>query len=236
MKLETFRVRNYRSINDSGDIDVSRITALLGRNESGKSNLLRALHSLNPIEGFSALKPIKDFPRHRRLEECTDDTPVLSTTWALNGDDKAALLEILPRAVEVERVTIGRNYKGRTVGFPDLKSIPFDETNIKSSVKKVAASVRAVAQKQEAPATLNTAADVFEKAALETRSRDTWAPQAMAAAKKLRTVLAGADAELTDKQEETLSELEELAENIIGDKDALHNARNWAVSAIPKFI
>lgn len=236
MKLETFRVRNYRSINDSGDIDVSRITALLGRNESGKSNLLRALHSLNPIEGFSALKPIKDFPRHRRLEECTDDTPVLSTTWVLNGDDKAALLEILPRAVEVERVTIGRNYKGRTVGFPDLKSIPFDETNIKSSVKKVAASVRAVAQKQEAPATLNTAADVFEKAALETRSRDTWAPQAMAAAKTLRTVLAGADAELTDKQEETLSELEELAENIIGDKDALHNARNWAVSAIPKFI
>ncbi|KMY27364.1 AAA family ATPase [Aeromonas caviae] len=236
MKLETFRVRNYRSINDSGDIDVSRITALLGRNESGKSNLLRALHSLNPIEGFSALKPIKDFPRHRRLEECTDDTPVLSTTWVLNGDDKAALLEILPRAVEVERVTIGRNYKGRTVGFPDLKSIPFDETIIKSSVKKVAASVRAVAQKQEAPATLNTAADVFEKAALETRSRDTWAPQAMAAAKTLRTVLAGADAELTDKQEEMLSELEELAENIIGDKDALHNARNWAVSAIPKFI
>ena len=81
MRLESFRVRNYRSINDSGEIAVSRITALLGRNESGKSNLLRALHSLNPIEGFSALKPIKDFPRHRRLEECTDDTPVLSTTW-----------------------------------------------------------------------------------------------------------------------------------------------------------
>lgn len=80
MKLETFRVCNYRSINDSGDIDVSRITALLGRNESGKSNLLRALHSLNPIEGACALKPIKDFPRHRRLEECTEDMPVLSTT------------------------------------------------------------------------------------------------------------------------------------------------------------
>ena len=119
MRLESFRVRNYRSINDSGEIAVSRITALLGRNESGKSNLLRALHSLNPIEGFSALKPIKCFPRHRRLEECTDDTPVLSTTWVLDEDDKEALLEVVPRATDVERVTIGRSYQGktRTAGF-----------------------------------------------------------------------------------------------------------------------
>ena len=52
MRLESFEVSNYRSINSSGEIQASRITALLGRNESGKSNLLRALHSLNPVEGF----------------------------------------------------------------------------------------------------------------------------------------------------------------------------------------
>ena len=45
----------------------------MGRNESGKSNLLRALYSLKPVEGFKALKPIKDFPRHRQPEECRDD-------------------------------------------------------------------------------------------------------------------------------------------------------------------
>ena len=92
MHLESFRVQNYRSINDSGEIAVSRITALLGRNESGKSNLLRALHSLNPIDGFEALKPIKDFPRHRSLGECSDTTPMLSTTWVLSDDDRANLL------------------------------------------------------------------------------------------------------------------------------------------------
>ncbi|WP_210247315.1 AAA family ATPase [Blastochloris sulfoviridis] len=74
MILESFRVTNFRSINSSGDIKVSRITALLGRNESGKSNLLRALQSLNPVDGFAALNPIKDFPRHRCLEECKPDT------------------------------------------------------------------------------------------------------------------------------------------------------------------
>lgn len=238
MKLESFRVRNYRSINDSGDIHVSRITALLGRNESGKSNLLRALHSLNPIEGFSGLKPIKDFPRHRRLEECSDNTPVLTTTWVLDADDKDALLEELPRATEVTRVTIGRSYQGssRTVIFPDLKAIAFDEADIKNRVKKTAAAVRAAAQKLEAPAALEAAADTFEGSASATSSCNTWAPHLIAAAKALRTELAGADTELTAKQEEALSELENLADSIVADKDAQQRARKWALGAIPKFI
>lgn len=238
MRLESFRVRNYRSINDSGEVAVSRITALLGRNESGKSNLLRALHSLNPIGGFEALRPIKDFPRHKRLEECTDDTPVLSTTWVLDDDDKDALLEVLPRATEVEKVSIGRSYQGkfRTVGFPELKAIPFDEADIKGKVKKVAAAVRAAGQQQESSTSLDAAADAFEKETSATRRCDTWATQMVSAAKVLRTALAGADAELTDKQEEVLSDLEELADSIVGDKDAQQKARAWAVSAIPKFI
>lgn len=239
MRLESFRVRNYRSINDSGEIDVSRITSILGRNESGKSNLLRALHSLNPVEGFDALKPIKDFPRHRRLEECTDNTPVLSTTWALDENDKSALLEILPRATEISKITIGRSYQGktRTVGWiPELKPIHFDETDVKNKVKKVAAAVRAVAQTQESFSSLEAVAETFEVSASVTKVRDTWASQASTAAKSLRTALAAADAELTDKQELVLTELEDLADSIAGDKAAQQDARNWAISAIPKFI
>ncbi|MBT9465339.1 AAA family ATPase [Hydrogenophaga sp.] len=237
MKLVSFQVQNYRSINDSGEIAVSRMTALLGRNESGKSNLLRALHSLNPIEGFAPLTPIKDFPRHRRLEECTDNTPVLSTTWALDDDDKTALLEELPRATEVTKVTVSRQYgKTRSVGFPELKVIPFDENDVKIKVKKVAAAVRALAQKQESPAALDAAAEAYETEAQATKSRDSWAAKAVAAAKTLRTALAGVDVELTEKQEEVLSELEDLADSIASDKDAQQKARSWVVGAIPKFI
>jgi predicted ATP-dependent endonuclease of OLD family len=81
MLLESFRVFNFRSIDDSGEIDVARITTLLGRNESGKTNLLLALRTLNPAEGFAALNPIKDFPRHRKLGECKDNTEVLTSRW-----------------------------------------------------------------------------------------------------------------------------------------------------------
>ena len=74
MKLVSFQVWNFRSINDSGPIKASQITALLGRNESGKTNLLLALRGLNPPGDLQPLSKIKDFPRHRRLEECTDET------------------------------------------------------------------------------------------------------------------------------------------------------------------
>lgn len=236
MRLASFRVRNYRSITDSGDVTVARITALLGRNESGKSNLLRALCSLNPVEGFKALNPIKDFPRHRRLEECTDATPVVTSTWTLEEADREALLEFLPRATGVSKIVVGRAYKNRTVSFPGLEPIAIDEVGLKAKIKKVAASVRALAQKQEDSSALEAAADAFEQSTSSTKDIEAWAIDAIAASKKLRIALASADSDLTDKQEETLAELEGLASSIARDKDAQKEARDWAVNAIPKFI
>lgn len=235
MQLKTFRVRNFRSIKDSGVIEVSRITALLGRNESGKSNLLRALHSLNPLDGFEALDPVKNFPRDRRLEECTDDTEVVDTTWSLDESDKEALLEILPRASDVMEISISRRYRGgkRYVDIPKLGDIPYNETEVKAKVKKIAAGMRAKASGENA---LEAAADTFEQKALAAKVPDTWAVNFPVAARAARTALGGADVELTDSQERLLGELEELSEAIAGDKEAQQEARNWAVKAMPKFF
>lgn len=235
MQLKSFRVSNFRSIKDSGHIEVSRITALLGRNESGKSNLLRGLHSLNPLDGFKALDPIKNFPRDRRLEECTDLTNVVHSTWELDDDDKAELLEVLPRATKVTKVEISRNYNGKNhyIIFPELTPIAFNETEIKSKIKKVAAGMRAKAADENA---LEAAADAFEAKASVTKVREEWATDFAAAAKAARTALATADAELTETQEGILVELEELGASIAGDKEAQQNARNWAIGAMPKFF
>jgi hypothetical protein len=47
MRLQAFRIRNFRSIVDSGwqDLSEDHITALLGQNEAGKTTVLEALHS-----------------------------------------------------------------------------------------------------------------------------------------------------------------------------------------------
>lgn len=48
MILKSFRIKNFRSIKDSGKCYLSpNITVLAGKNESGKTNVLEALEKLN---------------------------------------------------------------------------------------------------------------------------------------------------------------------------------------------
>ena len=48
MKLSLFKVQNFRSFHNSGWVSCQDVTALAGVNESGKSNLLKALWKLKP--------------------------------------------------------------------------------------------------------------------------------------------------------------------------------------------
>lgn len=88
MKLTSFKVENFRSVNDSGPIEVADRTVLVGRNESGKTNLLIALHSLNPAGGIKELSYIKDFPRDRPANKFSKEAYVVTTHWALSSDEQ----------------------------------------------------------------------------------------------------------------------------------------------------
>ena len=62
MELTSFRVTDFRSIQDTGWIDASRVTALIGTNESGKSNILLALWKLKPVRDGN-IDLLADIPR-----------------------------------------------------------------------------------------------------------------------------------------------------------------------------
>ena len=62
MKLKRFRVTQFRSVIDSGWIEADDVTALIGTNESGKTNILLPLWKLNPAKE-GAIVPTADFPR-----------------------------------------------------------------------------------------------------------------------------------------------------------------------------
>lgn len=105
-------ILNFRSINDSGEVTVDRITSLVGRNESGKSNLLLGLATLNPSGGRKPLNKIKDFPRGRRLEECTDETPVVTSRWKLSAAETTAIGKTLGGySGAITEVEIRRRYE-----------------------------------------------------------------------------------------------------------------------------
>lgn len=62
MKLTKFRVTKYRNVWDSGWIEISDITAFVGQNEAGKSNLFEALYRINPFAPKEAYNIDEDWP------------------------------------------------------------------------------------------------------------------------------------------------------------------------------
>lgn len=61
VKLIRYKVTNFRSVKDSGWIECSDVTTLVGINEAGKSNLLLALWKLNPAKD-GEIDPLHDLP------------------------------------------------------------------------------------------------------------------------------------------------------------------------------
>lgn len=70
MKLKEFRVREFRSIWDSGPVEVDdQVTCLVGKNEAGKTALLTALYRTNPIIPEAAIfEETYDYPK-REVED-----------------------------------------------------------------------------------------------------------------------------------------------------------------------
>src|SRR6266567_3036730 len=122
MKLRSFRVQNYRCIDDSGEAPVEHIKALVGKNESGKTSILKALHKFNPAnpEPFNGLK---EFPR-RRFHEYEDKATVVELKVSLDHEERDELSQIDPRLAEVSGASVTRDYAGRYAVelLPDIQT------------------------------------------------------------------------------------------------------------------
>lgn len=114
MLLTSFRVTDYRSIHDSGVVEVEpEKTLLVGVNEAGKTALLRALQQIKApkdVEGFTALQ---DYPRSKYTEVQRGDrdasaVEVVLATFALSEQDKEIVLSNSPLSSDVEELTIIR--------------------------------------------------------------------------------------------------------------------------------
>jgi energy-coupling factor transporter ATP-binding protein EcfA2 len=121
MKLLRFRVENFRSVEDSDWIEADDVTALIGTNESGKTNILLPLWKLNPAkEGDIDLTsdyPRKNYNTFRTLK----DQPTFITAVFDVGDDLAGQLEKISGvpAAQMREASIARSFDGNyVVDFP----------------------------------------------------------------------------------------------------------------------
>jgi predicted ATP-dependent endonuclease of OLD family len=104
MRLREVHVRNYRSVNDSGEFEIELgKTVLVGVNEAGKTALLTALEQINAPKNRPKFRALTDYPRARytevqRGDVDEEDVRVVDVLFNLEDEDRAALKEMgLPR-------------------------------------------------------------------------------------------------------------------------------------------
>ena len=116
MKLSAVRITNFRSVEDSGEVNLDQVTCLVGKNESGKTAILTGLCALNPyVAEHATLDKERDYPR-RFLTDYSERhegaaAQVVWTKWTLDADDHDALREILgATADKLATVVVTRAY------------------------------------------------------------------------------------------------------------------------------
>jgi hypothetical protein len=97
MLLKKARVRQYRSIRDTGLFDIEDAkTILIGPNEAGKTAVLEALHKINPPGALRNFDALRDYPRSEFNDIITgkvrlEDTTLVEAHFALGREDKEAI-------------------------------------------------------------------------------------------------------------------------------------------------
>ncbi len=124
MNLKRFRVTNFRSVEDSGWIETDDVTALIGTNESGKTNIILPLWKLNPAKEGEII-PTADYPRkHYNEFRHLDPKPVfIRATFDVGEELAQQLADKTGMPVEMIReAEVARRFDGNyEVDFPNAE-------------------------------------------------------------------------------------------------------------------
>lgn len=109
------RVQNYRNIHDSGWVPFDRVTDFVGRNESGKTAFLKALHKFKSASGES-YDPQRDFPRDRYTRDFRKESaaqwPVCSVRFSVAKEYAEELKTAHGLDVLIEKIEFIKDYSG----------------------------------------------------------------------------------------------------------------------------
>jgi predicted ATPase len=115
MRLLSVRIHDFRCIEDSTEFPITDVTCLVGKNESGKTAILKALYKLKPdVESKARFEPSIDYPKRKWRPEqpIPANPPALTTKWKLDAADVAALEKKFGAGVVADHTfTITKGYE-----------------------------------------------------------------------------------------------------------------------------
>jgi AAA15 family ATPase/GTPase len=146
MRLSYVEISEFQSVRFSNRFDIGDITCLVGKNEAGKTAILRALYRLNPIiPAHSNFDVTDDYPRaevedYRHDVEAHRRSPakVIEVTFTLDTEELASIeSEFGPGILEKPLLTLSKGYENKL----DVQ-LPVDE---RVAVKAIIGSVQMAA-------------------------------------------------------------------------------------------
>lgn len=245
MKLARFRVTTFRSVEDSGWIDVDDVTALIGTNESGKSNLLLPLWKLNPAKD-GEIHPTSDFPRkHFTAFRRAETKPVfIEAEFEVHG----ALRTRIARKARlsenaVETVTVRRRLDGsHEIDFPlvpQARTVPVEDlASLLESARTDIASMEPMKTEQELTSSILEAIAIAEGALPATGDCD------LGCVTQVSTTLSSPNLEGAPKTSSIVPRFQRLREQIDEHNSNLskphprdsEEVRTLILGSLPKFV
>jgi len=147
MKITRARVINYRSIDDSSWVNLEDVTALVGKNESGKTAFLQAIRKINSIAGEDDKFVIRDFPRkgYIKYKKIHEENPctVAKAEFELSQKEVSEIEANFGEGVLASnKVIVGKNYKNERIWEVDVsESVPAIDRTFTSSFSPAPVSV-----------------------------------------------------------------------------------------------
>ena len=174
MRITRARVINYRSIDDSSWVTLEDVTALVGKNESGKTAFLEAIRKINSISGEDDQFKIRDFPRkgyikYKKIHEQNPCT-VAKAEFELSKEEVSEIEANFGEGVLASnKVIVGKNYKNERIWEVNIsESAPAIESSFTPSFSPTPVSIPGgIADKTESgtisPVAKKIADDFLEK-------------------------------------------------------------------------
>ena len=138
--LKRFKVKNFRSIEESDWVHLGDNTCLVGTNEAGKTNLLLALWKLRPANS-EPIVPLDDFPRHLysqyKADNHSNDVFILADFILADDLQEELATDLKCDKEQIETVLVQRKYDGGYyISFPYTKIDSFDPSRLSALLAK----------------------------------------------------------------------------------------------------
>lgn len=240
MRLEAFRVENYKKIADTGWVTCRDLTAFVGKNEAGKSAIFRGLSKLNPSDG-EKYDGLKEFPRRRFTDEFqSQDWRAATGRFELEEEEREKLAELCPLLKGVSQVEATRHYSWKlTVNFGSAAEVtPVTCGELRGAIDNAIETI----QNLTAPESKGDPLGEIKEATLDAlgKARDAVSPDGIAEKaqvdRAINAIATHANEEWQKKLlDPVVAPLRKLADRVAAE-EMLASATRWVEEHLPTFV